>query len=304
MPALTLGGIVVLLFLLKVGCGPIRRWPNVPEACCASCRYPTQGLAGARTCPECGSDLEDNGTLRPGEMMRRYPPRAVAIFCRTALVIMTALLVISSAARVEEWPEILIASATAASGAGLFRSVEVRGIGSEGLAGYSDERGATPRPGTIAILYGPKRSITLRVTDAATRAVYDSSGGRVRTADALTEDDILAWMGHAGVDTASAAAHQEARAVAALIRNVAVGGGALELASPSGVFLGLRSVNISIEWRYAFQSLVVGVGSIAAIFIWGLLIRQVLRWPSKPVSARSRPSTPANSAHSPPRSPS
>jgi hypothetical protein len=300
--ALILAGAVFLLILLWLGARPVYRHASVSEQCCARCRYPVQGLA-SNTCPECGADLRGEGTLRPGEPLIWYPPRPLAIVCRTLLLAISTALVMSVVASVEDEPSVSAARATATSGSGSFRSLEVRGAGAASLrTQYPDP---TPRPGTVAVLTGPNRTVRLRVLDLAMRASYAGPSGRVRTSDAFTDEDILAWMTQAGADPKAPATAQEARAVAALIRNVAVGGGELSLSPGTGAFAGLKAVTISIDWRYRFRPIGLTVLVLVAGLLWLRLIREVRRWPTHRATDNAlTPSTPADSAHSAPRSPS
>lgn len=284
LPCLLLPVVAIALLLLGGWGLTVDR---VVEACCRECRYPTQGLAG-HTCPECGADLRGEGTRGPGARIVVQPPVGVALICRTILIAIPTLVCLAIAA--EEFPRLEAnVSASARSSTGLFRSLSVSGGGARNTANHRyTGTPRVPRDHLVVTLEGPKRSVTLRVRDACIRISYDApGGGRVRTADGMTEADILAWFQASGIDPSSAEAGKQAAAVATLIRHCVVGGGDMQDGSPGGGFEGLAGLNITSDVHRSVRPLIAAAVLIPALVVWCLLVRPLARR-----SGRSREAAP------------
>jgi hypothetical protein len=208
-----------LALLLLGACGIT--YGRETEACCARCRYPVAGLVN-NVCPECGSGLAGAGTRKAGARVLLRPPLWVAITCRTLLVAIPAFIFLWM-----EWEasprRVSVATVKATSAAGNFKTFNVQGRG----VVYDDNFTFTPSPRkkTTAVIAGPVRTVRLYALDAAVRVRYDAGEGQqVRTADAMSVEDVLAWMKAAGIDVSTASAQAEAAEIAIIIRNVVVGG--------------------------------------------------------------------------------
>jgi hypothetical protein len=191
------------------------------EACCCRCRYPVAGLLN-NVCPECGNALAGAGTRKAGARVLWRPPVWIAVCCRTALVSIPAtvflLMELEASSRT-----VSVATVMATSPAGSFKTFTVhgRGVVNDDDFGYK----SNPRTKTTAVIEGPVRTAKLKALDAAVRVRYDAARGqRLRTADAMTIEDVLMWMGAAGVDISTESAQAEASEIAVIIRNIVVGG--------------------------------------------------------------------------------
>jgi hypothetical protein len=217
---LILLGILVLPALLLVG-GWGYTLGRISEACCARCRYPVEGLRGPR-CPECGGSLQGRGTLAPGARHLWKPPTALAVICRTLLIALPVLVWLKI--ENETSPRIVsTAHIHALSHAGLFESLAVRGRGIIIAQSRFPGMESNPRARTNAMLKGPAGRARLDVRDPAVRIEYDAPGGRRRTLEGMTDEDVLGWMQAAGIDVEQERALADARAIARLIRQVVAG---------------------------------------------------------------------------------
>jgi hypothetical protein len=276
------GWVAALAFLGMLACAlgsgfPVRE--HTGQSCCRRCRYPVVGLL-SEICPECGGDLRNDGTLHPGDQPLVRSPRAVAITCRT-LIVLLPLTVLLNAELHAKKRIVSTSRAQASSASGLFGSLSISGRAVN----------ARPRSSTSAALVGPARTVRLRVRDEAVRVRYEGPGGQLTsTADAMTDDDVLAWMARSGIDISHERAPAEASAIAMLIRHVVAGGRAFLNPPTSSPMAALTNASVTTNSVATGRWWVIALLIAAAVAMWSVFMADMIPWKrlGRPSCARGK----------------
>lgn len=247
-----------MIFVIGLFIASIRREAAIVlYARCSRCRYNVDKLT-ALTCPECGNDLEGNGTIKPGDATPKnhLSPNVTHVFFALVLGVLLFVVLRLHVPHVASW-----ARFTAASASGVFKSCTVHAFGTRRtqdgpFSTRSSRREYTQfisRSDAGAALFGPGGQVSLEILDDRLRAEYDGPSGKVTTTDAFDDGDILRWMEAARCDVTNPLAAQDASAIAAMIRHAVVGGSDQTPGTgPNSVFFGLKTPQVTIVRRSAW----------------------------------------------------
>lgn len=193
----------------------IRRRRRVTAPCCRACGYDVRGLPSS-ICPECGSDLESVGILRPGQSRPMTPAQRCLLWTVLMLLAAPAGIDVAMTFGPQGRYETLGGELVPASGA--YSKVFICCDGS----GIADP---VPVDQIKCMIYPPNKIIVILEIDARTLGFTypDMKWRPVRRTSGFDREAILAAMRTGAVDTTRADVQREAAELTQIILGIADG---------------------------------------------------------------------------------
>lgn len=250
----------ILFAVLSARCAPS------PPPCgprCARCGYSVRGLPSS-ICPECGSDLNDVGTV-----INRHRTRRALVICGTSWTCGLLLITIATAAIGPPWFTAHVIKRRVPGLAILHPDSAAYTLHVQRIGGTDIELTCIADRGKTMLLEVP--TLKFSYDDASRRSILGDA--------AVTESDLLDWLGTTSVDTELADVQSEVRDLVEFLHSIAHGGeysgnhpALRHFQSQEPVVM--RSI-VTLNW-YSYVRI---IGGLALWIIGGLLLLRKVREP-------------------------